>query len=221
MEQTYAKLKKQSGFSLIAGLLLAAVLVGGFTYWMSGSGLNTTVGQTYSNGSKASNIVTQAGYLAGGFNLMVTNGTAANTITFDTAATTGLFNPTSGGTQQQTADPNDFASVTAPDGFWIYKGANLKANNIGITANADYAVILTGLKSGVCQQLNQNMHGSTTIPASAITAAAWRAGGVTATAPTDTTAVDLTAIAAVFNWDRGCMSTSDGNYVYFHVLLAQ
>lgn len=215
------KFKSQQGFSLLWGVILLVVVLGGVTLLVARSGLNTSQASTYTQSTKASDIRMQGGFLGGGFNNMVTNGTAANTITFDTTDTTGLFNPTSGGTAQQTPDPNSFLSpLGAGEGFWIYKGANVKGNNIGTTA-ADYTTVISGLKSGVCQQLNSDLHGSITVPTSTGIAEATWVGAATSTSPTDTTAVDISAIAGVVNWDKGCMQTSDGKYVYFHVIMAQ
>jgi hypothetical protein len=162
------------------------------------------------------------GFLSGGFSNAMGTVVPAS-VTYDNSATSGIFNPSVGKVDMQSFPPQLCASGTAsaPDCIFVYRGANVKANTIG-TAAADYAVVATGLSQAACQQYNQDTYQSKTIPSSGVAASAWRSASVTLTAPTDTAtaAVDLTGIAAVYGWDSGCLSTTDGNYVWFGVLLA-
>jgi hypothetical protein len=214
----------QRGFSLLTGFILAIIMFGTLAFFLAGQGINAGFGASYANTSKVSGMLASGGYISTGFDAVTLAGTSPASVTFDTTATTGIFNPTSGGAAVQPLDPTLFSRTNTTDGYWIYRGSDVKLQGVGVGANADYTMMVSGLKLAVCQQINYTLHGTTlaTVPSALGIADATLFGAPTAAVPTVTSlAVDLTAVG-VSGWANGCYSTSTGsNYVYIHTLLAQ
>jgi len=236
MTQRTTSAAKQRGFSLLTGFILAIIMFGSLAFFLAGQGINSGFGSTYSNSSKASSLLTSAGYINTGFDAVVLGGGSPSQVTFDTG-TYGIFNPTTGGTSQQTLDPSLFIDTTGYDGYWIYRGSNVRLQGVGTTvagngaaglATNEYTVMAAGLKQSVCQQINYMLHATAitaTFPAGQTlaenAAALIGPNSVTVTAPSSlVTPVDLTA-EGVSGWTAGCYKTADGLYVYIHTLLAQ
>lgn len=234
MTKRTASARLQRGFSLLTGFILAIIMFGSMAFFLAGQGINAGFGSTYSNTSKASGLLTSAGYINTGFDSVTLAGITPASVTFDTTATNGVFNPTSGGASWQTLDPSAFDTGSALFGYWIYRGNDLRLNGVGTslaaTASNDYTVIALGIKEAICRQINNSLHGTS------LTATYDAANGllltgqtnlllagaaVTASPSTGTgTLVNLTALGTA-GWSSGCYKTADGNYVYIHTLLAQ
>lgn len=217
--------RKQKGFSVLTGFILAIVMFGTLAFFLAGQGINSGFGTAYSNTSKVSALIASGGYINTGFDAVTMGGTVPSAVTFDTTAITGIFNPTSGGASQQTLDPTLFGRTTAIDGYWVYRGSDVKLQGVGIAANADYTMMVSGLKLSICQQINNTLHGTAlaTVP-STLTAFTdgLLIGAPTAASPTVTgVGADLSALGTS-GWMNGCyQSATAGNYVYIHTLLAQ
>ena len=215
----------QRGFSLLTGFILAIIMFGTLAFFLAGQGLNAGLGASYSNTSKVSGLLVSAGYINTGFDTVTLSGTAASAVTFDSGVA-GIFNPTTGGAAPQSVDPTLLARTTAIDGYWFYRGNDVALQGVGGAGNTtgDFTMMVSGLKSAICQQINTTLHGSSaTIPALGISDATL----VGTPAPTMAvpsaatgTALNLTAVG-VSGWMNGCYSTTNGNYVYIHTLLAQ
>ncbi|TFW09922.1 hypothetical protein E4K72_03555 [Oxalobacteraceae bacterium OM1] len=217
-------LQRQRGFSLFAAFILVAALMAVLAYFLAGSGINPGGASSISGSARASSIITQASNIKTGVDLMTTNGAVTmSTLKFDNSANVGLFNVDTGGTSPQVPDISAYEKKTGPDGFWIYRGAGIKITGVG-SGGASYAIVTTGLTQSVCEQINQTLHGSTTIPDSNKAAATFRdATATTRTSPVDTatTPTDLTSVSGIDGWDMGCLKTSDPSYVFYHVLKPQ
>jgi hypothetical protein len=241
---------KQRGFSILTGFILAIIMFGSLAFFLAGQGINTGFGALYSNISRVSSLLTSAGYITTGFAAITLGGTDPANVTFsntNTSSTVGIFNPVSGGVMQQTLDPSMFQlrdvttdptnpQLQSTDGFWIYR-ANFSAvapatppvvrlNGVGIDANADYVIMASGLKKGVCSQINTTLHGTSTIPSTGLSDAALvgpATGGsaVSKSNPVSATTADLTGVADIARWMSGCVEGTANNYVYFHTVLAQ
>ncbi len=226
----------QKGFSLLTGFILVIIMFGALAYFLAGQGINASFGSSYSNTTKVSGLLTSAGYINTGFDSITLAGQDPTQVTFDTQATTGLFNPTAGGATLQTLDPTLFVSTSTPAtslaaatgvrGYWIYRGNDVTLNGVGVLATADYTMMASGLKQAVCSQINTAIHGVAAIP-SAGTTEVLLVGTPPALNPyntnkTSTVPYTITA-AAAWSWANGCYSTTDGTpiYVYIHTLLAQ
>lgn len=221
---------RQRGFSILTGFILAIVMFGSLAFFLAGRGINTGFGSTYTNTSKVSALLASASYIATGFDAVTLNGTLPTAVLFDSTATTGIFNPDSGGASPQPLDPSLFQlraagpSMGSLDGYFIYRKNGVILNSIG-TGTGEYTIIVSGLKQAICEKINFNLHGSTTIPSSGLNDSVLVGDGTTLiTAPTFTGAADLSAVAGTVAWMNGCYQSGTagtGNYVYVHTLLAQ
>jgi hypothetical protein len=221
---------RQKGFSLLTGFILSIIMFGTLAFFLAGQGISSGFGTTYSNTAKVSGLLVSGGYINTGFDAVTLGGTTPANVTFNTALQTGIFNPTSGGASPQSLDPTLFqlrnaGAMATTDGYWIYRGGDVKLQGIGVSATADYTMMVSGLKLSICQQINTTLHGTllTTNP-STLTAFddATLFGAPTATVPTITgLGADLSGLGTS-GWMNGCYATATaGNYVYIHTLLAQ
>lgn len=218
---------KQRGFSILTGFILAIIMFGSLAFFLAGRGINTGFGATYSNTSKVAGLLASAGYIGTGFDAVKITGTEP---TFDAAATSGIFNPSSGGSSLQPLDPNLFVRFGTVDGYWIYRKDSVKMLGLGTTTN-EYTIMVSGLKLDVCKQINATLHtlnvANPNPPPLTGIADAGLFGAPVATAPGNTTtgATDLTAGGAqpvyTSGWMNGCFVTTDSNYVFIQTLLAQ
>lgn len=224
---------KQRGFSILSGFILAIIMFGSLAFFLAGQGINSGFGSLYSNTSKASALLTSAGYINTGFDAVTLGGITPAALTFD-SETTGIFNPTTGGVSPQPLDPSVFESIGGLFGYWIYRGNDLRLNDVGTslaaTASNDYTVIALGIKESICRQINNTLHGTSLTATydaanglllTGQTNVLLAGGNVTASPATGTgTLVNLTGLGTA-GWTNGCYETGDGNYVYIHTLLAQ
>jgi hypothetical protein len=226
---------KQKGFSILTGIILTIIMFGSLAFFLAGQGVNASFGSTYTNTSKAASLLASAGYIKTGFDSVLLNGTIPSAIRFDDTATTGIFNPSSGGAVEQNLDPSIFVAATS-NPYWIYRSNMISLEDVGGTANStgDYSVIAPGLKQAICQQINNMLFGTpvtTAPPLLTVTLAQLVTGdALGGTAPTlsrfatvSSGTTDLSASAELVNGKlSGCYTTaSPTNYVYIHTLLAQ
>jgi len=215
---------KQKGIAVLPLLLMAVIIGGALVAWAATSRSNTSAATDGNNKVMASSIIDQAKAQEQTFTNLVTNGVTAATITYDTTTGQGVFDPNVGIIKPipQGNAMLPAASLGATEGFWAYNKV-FKGNGIGTQAGVDYIVTLGGIKNGVCSKINDVLYalGATTAPPSVALAEAAFVGGATPAAPTSTSAAaDLSSTAAVLNWPAGCVQTSDGKFVYFHVVNA-
>lgn len=198
----YSKFKKQCGFAIGAILLvvaLIAIVAGAIAAATKGSTNNTT--DTQANTTNAATLRYQAAQLETGFERKIANGVDAASITFDAAATTGLFG--ADGTVQQQQPP---AALTTND--WTY---NKLTTMTGFgSAAVDYSVTLdlgTGASAlGACTAIQVGVEGGAGTPVTS-----------TATAAALTSAPAAATIAAA---GEACVVTSDTHYVYIRGVVA-
>ena len=222
---------KQKGFSLLTGFILSIVMFGTLAFFLAGQGINSGFGSTYSNTSKVSGLLTSAGYISTGFDTVTLGGATASQVTFDTGQY-GIFNPTSGGAATQSLDPTMFTDVSVQatslaaaggsHGYWIYRKDGITLNAVG-TISSDFTLVASGLKLGICQQINNTLLGSTTIPSLSLAESALVGTPAAASNNTVTTAVTLLTNGGIAGRLNGCYQTNDATpvYVYIHTLLAQ
>lgn len=220
--KSVASASKQQGFSLLTGFLLVIALFGALAFFLAGRGINTAFGTAYANSSKASTLLASAAYIRTGVDSVVLAGTSPASVSFDATATTGIFNIDTGAATVQKVDPSVLAS-TAPaseEGYWIYGLNSLDMASVG-TALPDYTIMVLGLKTGICQQLNYTLNGTalTVTPTALTQSIATLVGTPTAASPLSTLAGPI-AIAAGGN-SSGCYTTTDGSNVFIHTVYPQ
>ncbi|RQR65536.1 hypothetical protein DIE18_03550 [Burkholderia sp. Bp9125] len=222
-EQAAAAQRNQKGFAVLPLLLLAVIIGGALVAWAATSRSNTSAAQDGNNKVMASSIIDQGKAQEQTFTNLVTNGVTPTSITYDTTTGQGVFDPNVGIIKPipQGNALVPAAGLGATEGFWVYN-KNFKGNGIGTQAGVDYVVTVAGIKNGVCSKINDVLYatGSTTAPPSVASAESAFVGGATVSNPVSTGTADLTSTAAVANWPAGCVQTSDGKYVYFHVVNA-
>ncbi len=150
---------------------------------------------------------------------MMLRGVAASDIDFmdpsdanfnNAPVTAKVFHPNGGGAVYQNVDPNtvELDSSNVPLGDWHFL-ANKVVTNIG-TATGDVVAVLTRVRTGICERINEQITGSTAIPASGLSDAQAIADGASAF-----TGAGITGQPFL------CVSTTDSHNVYYHVLLEQ
>lgn len=221
-----ARISVNAGFGTSAVLLVVVLIaaIGAF-FAYSTRGSNVTSAQS-TNSIGATTIVDQGTQMRAGFESMLARGSAASQVTFDTATTTGLFNPTTGGTGDQPPPQRNMtdeaiagsAPFAAAVTSYSYKVAVTGPLNVGTVAGLKYGVFLPGVKLAVCQAINSQLY-SDALAATPV------ASGLGVTSFVGGAAVDLTAgamAAGLSQRSEGCIGTTDANqYVYFKVLYVQ
>lgn len=220
-QKQFSSKAKQGGFSILGVILVVVAIVGVLGVWAMSGQTNTATAASSAGDVMASSIVNDGSAIKATFDTLLVNGAAASSITFipATAGANNILDPSTG-IQKPIPNANAVTNTTFPNGAWIYKSAGFKGNGIG-TSSDDQAIIIAGVKDGVCEQINNRLYGATTIPASGLASSAFTTGA-TAGAPSSTNASDLSAVAAVAGWMAGCVTTTGGadNNVYFRVLKA-
>lgn len=225
MKQTMKSYVKQTGFSILGVILVVVAVVGVLGVWAMSGQTNTSNAASSASDVAAAGIANDGSAIKATYDTVLVNGSAAGSVTFIAdpanggyASTNNILNPTTG-IQKPVSNANMFTNTTFPNGAWIYQ-TGIKGNGIGTTA-AEAAIVVTGLKDGVCQQINNRSYGSTAIPASGLANTAFTTGA-TALLPSSSNAADISAVAGVAGWMSGCVTTLQGvdNNVYFRVLKA-
>lgn len=160
---------------------------------------------------RATSILKQVADLYDGSRRMIDGGTTtAAALTFDGAATTGLYNSTTGAGQEQ-FPPVDAFALPADAKYIYHKTLVLQdssAGNFG-TAAAETAIVAANVTAAACAALNQQLYSDATIPASTSALADFKAPA---------TSVTVKFGAAGSPKTTGCVSASGGEYVYYRVV---
>lgn len=121
---------------------------------------------------------------------------------FSTAPVTNkVFHPNGGGVPWQNIDPN--IVIDPVNSYWNFY--MVKIGGLGSDAD-DLVAAISGLKKGVCEQMNEKITGSKTIPESN--------SNVFTYWSTDTTQVGIGQASL-------CVHSSMEGYIYYHVLAEQ
>ena len=202
---------------LIAVVLFAAL---SFAITQSNRSTGSSAGEE-TNTVSGSNVTQYASAIRTGLTRMLVKGvvledarfaTPDDTTNYAITPTNQVFHPQGGAVVSQTPDPN----VVNSGGKWVYFFAPVK--DMGTSAN-DAVTVLTDMKKGICQQINRQVTGSTTIPALAtdITVSALAALTYTGTASSN-----IFDFGSTPNRPYGCFSSDGGTkYNYMHVLAEQ
>lgn len=127
------------------------------------------------------------------------------------SATDKVFHPSGGGAVYQNVDPNTVTldASNVPEGSWSFL-KNKVVTNIGTTAG-DVVAVLTNVRQGICERINEQITGSTDIPDSGLT----RAQAIT-DAANPFTGTGITGQPFL------CVEVATPtSYVYYHVLVEQ
>lgn len=202
---------------LIAVVLFAAL---SFAITQSNRSTGSSAGEE-TNTVSGSNVTQYASAVRTGITRMLVRGNVLEDLLFDQPGASGyttnptrqVFHPQGGAVVFQSPDSN----LVETGGQWYFFFANVK--DMATTA-LDAVAVLTKVKRGVCQQINRNIFGSTTVSA------------------LDTAITDATIIAATYddsapvandfdfgttpNKPYGCFTSDAGaQFNYMHVLAEQ
>ena len=139
------------------------------------------------------------------FSRFVFDGGNATAMTFNAAGLPqgDLFNPaTQYGVYQ--APPPQALNIGATN-VWGYNH-NVRVKGVGTDAGSDVVAYVANLTQATCQQINNQMYGTTTIPVATIASAALATPG---------TAFDT---SPVVGRATGCFATTDTVYVFYSTL---
>jgi hypothetical protein len=203
---------------LIAVVLFAAL---SFAITQSNRSTGSSAGEE-TNTVSGSNVTQYGSAIRTGLTRLLVRGITLEDVLFDIPGSTDydtvhptrqVFHPRGGAVVFQEPDSN----LVEAGGKWVFFFAAVR--DMATTA-PDAVAVLTNVKRGVCQQINRNIFGSTTIPTlpTAITASALDA------ATYDDSAVignsfDLNSTGT--NRPYGCFVSDAGVFNYMHVLAEQ
>ncbi len=191
-------------------ILIAVVLFAALSYAITQSNRSSGNAGRETNTISGTTITQYTSGIRTGITRMLLRGTSASELLFNPPATYSVtttrevFHPDGGGVGFQDPDQN----VVDTGGTWYYP-VNKPVTNIATTAG-DVVAILSRVRRGICEQLNQQIRGTTAIPT---------AGQAEAALIDATTAISGVDISGQ---PFGCIKPSDTtNYVYYHVLAEQ
>jgi hypothetical protein len=198
-------------------ILIAVILFAALSYAITQSNRSSGNAADETNLISSSTVTQYPSAIRTGITRMLLRGTGASDLVFNPPGSYGgtlayeVFHPSGGGVVYQNTDPNTVNAVI-PTGThntqnWYFH-KNVVVPNIGTTA-ADFVAVMVDVKTGICQKINEQITGSTTIPVlTGITLANVKTGGNTYPATVD-------------GQPFICAATSDGSNVYYHVLVEQ
>jgi len=214
---------KQAGFSVLAVILVCVAVIAVLgVYLMSGQG-NTSAASTSGQQVIASSVMNDADAIKTQYDMLIINGQTVGTVTFQpgagaTTPVVNVFDPV-GGIQYPKSNAAAFSSTTFPNGNWIYSALVVEPSKVG-TGVATPMIYVFPVINSVCQQINQALYQSTTIPAPTAlpTIANLGNGAGTANINAGTSSGNLDG-ASNQTWTQGCLQTSTANSnVYFRLL---
>lgn len=190
-------LKKQTGFSILAVILVIVAVIVAIGVWaLSGQTNTSNLGNSTSD-IQAASIINDSSSMKLAFDSLIVNGYSASSIVFlPNTASTGtapnMLEPTNG---VQVPKPNTKAikaGSIAPEGIWVYNPTGFKLVSLGGSTAAEQILLLAGVKKDVCERINNTLHGSTTIPNVALTATSDAfVTGATESSPTSTKLISI------------------------------
>jgi type II secretory pathway pseudopilin PulG len=229
-------MRKQKGFSILAVILIVVGIVALLGAWALSGQTNSQSASDSSSDVLASGLAQDAAAVKAVFDTIAVRGVGIDEIVYD-PTDTKIAGPSSEvnilntltGIQRPT--PNPAVLVTAPaglSGYWIYhKG--LKFPGVGTADKADVSIVLSGLRKGACQKMNERLNGLTSdaLPPASSKTEEVLLGTPTLALPTSSITelapVSLLAVTAITGWTAGCIATSDTTpkYFFFRILRAQ
>ncbi len=202
-------------------ILIGVVLFAALSYAITQSNRSGGNSSSEVNAIAAASVMQYADSMHSGAIRMMLQGWGAADIYFqppgdpdyETYKKEQLFHPEGGNVSYQNVDPNtvELDANNAPVGAWIYTGDRV-IPGLG-SSSYDITVLLTHVRKGICEALNEKITGSKAIPDLGLTLAVAVAGGGGATF----TGPDIDGHPFL------CVATTDNPvvYVYYHVVAEQ
>lgn len=213
--------KKQLGLALSV-ILLAVVLLAAIAVTIALSERSAPGNSSQQSARMAATaVINTAQNIKMGFDRGMASGVDPASLTFDSAAGTGIFNPNVGGALQQMLVGQ--ASIDITRLYWVYHGAGalVKLMNVG-SGVGSYVLEYDPMTQAACSQINLILYNDTSIPtlSSAATGAWWQMSSQNNYGATGSQPVDASADPAVNGRPEGCVFlASSPKYLYYKSLL--
>lgn len=216
---------KKNGFSILAIILVIVVIIVAIGIWaLSGQSNTSNSGETNAK-VMASSITNDASSIKLSFDKLVIGGTSKEAVTYSLDGNlNSMLNSSAQGADQINPPAGAvYKNATEPDGVYVY----IKEFYNNVTAPVKHkAIVLTGVTTVVCQQLNQSINGTTAIPTYiSITNANQVVAGATKADPNTATKIDFKVNGMSdgdisFGWTSGCFSATNkvDQNVFFRIL---
>lgn len=206
---------KKNGFSILGIMLVVVILAVSIAAYLLSGKSNTASTSTANAKMMASAIINDVSSIQTAFDIKgLMNGVSKQDITYTTdGSPNSLLSIEHGGIEQPTAPAGAIRKdASAPDGLYVYVNTAYP-----VPGSIRRAIVLTGIKTDVCKEINYAMHGKTDIP-SYIGAEKSNAVsvGATRTNPNTTHTLDLDYAGIkeghyARGWNAGCMTSTDTN----------
>jgi len=151
---------KQQGMAVLTMILLVVILLSVIGAVVATSRTSAASSADQTAKLLAAGIIDQGNSQKVGFDLLQAQANDIDTITYDSANVTGMFNPNTGGTIVQTP-PADAISVAGTG--WAYAKGGTTAKGVKLTGvgtgGSSYAILLPNVKDSVCKQINAALRG--------------------------------------------------------------
>ncbi len=196
----------QSGNALFL-ILIAVVLFAALSYAITQSNRSSGNVGRETNTISGTTIMQYATGVQTGIQRLLLRGVTPNEVLFNDPAnysintTREVFHPDGGGVAYQEADPN----VVETGGQWHYL-IDKPVEHIGTSANT-VVLVLSNVKKGICEQINQQFEGNATIQTQGTPLNSFQSDGAGTTIKSN-------------GRPSGCMKLDDG-YAYFQVMVEQ
>jgi type II secretory pathway pseudopilin PulG len=216
------KIKKKNGFSILAIILVIVVVIVAIGMWALSGKTNTSNTGDSSNSVLASTIVNDSSSIKLQYDTLAINGQSNIIFMPGQSAQNNILDPVNGiefPNVPSKAINTDLGG--APTGIWVLN--NAFNSNLG-PSNPDTAIIVSGLKDGVCKAINKTLYGSDTIPEyGPASGAPFFTYNATSTNPNTTQSIDFPSGGVGVNsitWDMGCIRSpgSTDQNAFFRIL---
>lgn len=201
---------KQKGFSILAVILVIVAVIVTLGIWILSGQSNTSTLSSSTVDIQASDVLNEANNIKLSYDRLILSGKDSTQIIFmpNLSSDYNILDPQNG---IQISNLNKSflrTRLTAPtDGVWVMAHYD---NDGGIgTLNSDIAIFVSGIKDTICQRINYNLFGSTTIPkfAGGITKSNNFLSGASVNNP-NSFPVNTKFGLNVTNWTAGCFKAN-------------
>lgn len=165
MQYHIIRVNNNKGFSILAVILIIAVIIGAIGTWIL-SGSNDIVSKNNNSLSAGvSALINDSSSIKNTYDQFILNGIDYNSIVFmpNVASNSGAMNlldPTNGlNLPQVNKNILRYDYVTPGEGIWIYNSQNFLAN-VGDTGLADPTIVVNGISDAACNEINKQITGT-------------------------------------------------------------
>lgn len=156
---------KNKGFSILAVILIIAVIIGAIGAWLLSGSNDIAVKNTSSVSAGVSALINDSSNIKNTYDQLILSGVDYTTIIFrpNVASSPGAINilDSVNGMQYPTVSPSilRYDYVTPGEGIWIFSKQDFLAN-LGDTGAADPTIVVNGISDIACNEINKQITGS-------------------------------------------------------------